>query len=70
MPLSELHDTVDKMAGTTLEEVHAAAQKHLKPDHTAFLLVGDRAQIEPQLTEHGLGQVVMLDQEGHRTDEG
>jgi len=70
LPLSELHDTVDKMAGTTLEEVHAAAQKHLKPDHTAFLLVGDRAQIEPQLTEHGLGQVVMLDQEGHRTDEG
>ena len=65
LPLSEIQDTVKKIAGTTLEEVHAAARQHLKPDQAAFLLVGDRSQIEPQLAEHGLGPAVILDQEGN-----
>ena len=65
LPLSEIQDTVSNIAGTTLEEVHAAARRHLKPEQAAFLLVGDRSQIEPQLAEHGLSPAVILDQEGN-----
>ena len=47
-----------------LEGVQGAAEEVIHPDKLTWLIVGDRAQIEDQVRELGLGEVHILDADG------
>ena len=47
-----------------LEKVQGAAERVLHPDKLTWLIVGDRAQIEAQVRDLGLGEVRILDTNG------
>lgn len=48
-----------------LEGVQGAAEEVMHPEKLTWLIVGDRAQIEPQLRELGLGEVQIMDTDGN-----
>jgi len=48
----------------SLEGVQGAAEQVLHPESLTWLIVGDRAQIETQLRELGLGEVQIIDVDG------
>jgi zinc protease len=64
LPMSQLQGDYDQTAKVTRAEAQAAAEKYAKRDKAIWLLVGDRAKIEPGLRELSLGEVVLLDPEG------
>jgi zinc protease len=51
LPPGEREAFSGRVAGITLEQVNAVARKYSRADQAFFLLVGDRAKIEPQLRE-------------------
>jgi zinc protease len=51
LPLTESHDFAARIAAVTLDEVNAIARKYARNDQAFFVLVGDRAKIEPQLRD-------------------
>ena len=51
------------LESVTLDDVRAAARQYLKPSRAGYLLVGDRAGIEAQLSEKGLATAEILDTE-------
>ena len=57
---------LDRLEAVTLEEVNAAAAKHMSPDELMVLVVGDREAVEPGLGELGL-PIVHVDHEGRET---
>ena len=63
LPDDYLTGLLDRLEAVTLEEVNAAASKHLASDGLMVLVVGDREAIEPGLGELGL-PVVHVDHEG------
>ncbi|MDA8526752.1 insulinase family protein, partial [Gammaproteobacteria bacterium] len=46
----------------SLEDVHAMAQKYIKPDQWTWLIVGDLSKIEEPVRNLNLGTVTVLDQ--------
>jgi zinc protease len=51
-----------------LESVQGAAEAVMQPEALTWLIVGDRAQIEAQVRELGLGEVQVLDTDGNPVD--
>ena len=66
MPMTELQEATDAVAGLTLDQVRAAADRWAKPEAASIVVVGDRAKIEAGLRE--LGDVVLLDDEARPLD--
>jgi zinc protease len=54
----------DAIAAVSVDDVLAAAKAHLRPAEMKIVVVGDRARIEPQLAELGLGPVAYRDADG------
>ena len=48
-----------------LENIQGAAEEVLAPQSLTWLIVGDRAQIESQVREMGLGEVRIMDVDGN-----
>ncbi len=63
-PMSDIRDSVENLEAVTLDEVRSAASQHLKPRRAGYLLVGDRSEIEAQLTDKGLALAEVLDPDG------
>ena len=51
-----------------LENIQGAAEEVLAPQSMTWLIVGDRAQIESQVREMGLGEVRIMDVDGNLVD--
>jgi zinc protease len=56
--LNELPQLLDE---PSLEDVHAMAQKYIKPDQWTWLIVGDLSKIEEPIRKLNLGSVEVLD---------
>jgi zinc protease len=54
----------DALAGITPADIQATARAHLRPDQLTVVAVGDRATIEPQLAQLGLGPVTVRTPDG------
>jgi zinc protease len=54
----------DKVRAQTVETVGAAARGTVHPDRLVWVVVGDRARIEPGLRELGLGEIRLIDADG------
>ena len=48
-----------------IEDLAKAAKKVVHPEAVTWVIVGDRAQIEPKIRELGLGEIVVLDVDGN-----
>jgi zinc protease len=49
LPLSELQAFGNRLAAVTLNQVNAVARKYARNEQSFFVLIGDRAKIEPQV---------------------
>ena len=61
-------DYYDKYAGRvhalTVADMQAAAKRVVRPDNLVWVVVGDRAKIEPGVRELNLGELKFLDADG------
>jgi predicted Zn-dependent peptidase len=64
LPMTELQREYDATNGVTMEQIQSATKKHVRPDASAMLLVGDRAKVEAAVRELKLGDIVLVDVEG------
>jgi zinc protease len=55
----------DRVGAQTPATVTAAAAKVVQPDHLVWVVVGDRAKIEPALRELKLGEIHLVDADGN-----
>ena len=53
-----------RVRSLTTADVTAAAQENVRPDHLVWVVVGDRAKIEPGIRELGWGEIRFLDADG------
>lgn len=61
---SYLDNYAAMLRGLTLQDIHAAAQKVIKPSSLTWVIVGDRAKIEAGIRELNIGPVKLVDSEG------
>lgn len=54
----------DRVRGVTTAAVNAAGRKYLRPDELVFVVVGDRAVIEPGLAQLGFDRIQPVDADG------
>ncbi len=54
-----------KVDNLTVAEVNSIARKLIKPEHMAWVIVGDRARIEAGLNELGYGTAILIDADGN-----
>ncbi len=54
-----------RVNGLKNEDVAKAAAKTIRPDNVVWLVVGDRASVEPKLSELGFKEVVVIDADGN-----
>ena len=54
-----------KVKALTLDEVNRIARKIIKPDALTWVVVGDRAIIEPELAKLGFGKIHLIDADGN-----
>jgi zinc protease len=57
----------DSVRSLSPEEVSAAADKVIKPSNMIWVVVGDRQKIESGIRELELGEISLLDTDGHPT---
>ncbi len=62
LPDDYFESVIPSLEAVKLADVHRVAEEHLHPDRLSFIVVGDRAVIEPGLRELGL-PIVPLDYE-------
>jgi zinc protease len=55
----------DRVRAQTTATVRAAAGEVVQPDHLVWVIVGDRAKIEPGLRELNLGEIHLIDADGN-----
>jgi zinc protease len=55
----------DKIRNLKLDQIGTAAQKLLHPDQVVWVVVGDRAKVEPTLKELGMGEIRLIDTDGN-----
>jgi zinc protease len=55
----------DEVRTLTLDDIKGQADAALQPDHTVWVVVGDRAEIEPGIRELGLGELRFIDADGN-----
>jgi zinc protease len=54
----------ERVRAQTIATVTAAAAKVVQPDHMVWVVVGDRARIEPSIKELNLGEIYLVDADG------
>ncbi len=54
----------DKIKNLKLNDISKAAKKLLRPDQVVWVVVGDRAKVEPTLKELGYGEIKLIDVDG------
>ena len=59
------NEYADKVNALTLDEVNRIAKKIINPDAMTWVVVGDRAIIEPELSKLGFGKVNLIDADGN-----
>ncbi len=55
----------NKIRNLNLAQVSAAGKKLLHPDQAVWVVVGDRAKVEPTLKDLGLGEIRLIDTDGN-----
>ena len=55
----------DKVRAQTPATVTAAAARTVQPDHLVWVIVGDRARVEPALRDLNLGELHLVDADGN-----
>ena len=55
----------DAVNALDVENVSAAAEEVVQPDHLVWIVVGDRSEIESKVRELGLGEIRVIDGEGN-----
>jgi zinc protease len=60
----------ERVRSLTLDEVSEAALSVVKPDRLLWVIVGDRAEIEPRIRELGTGEITLLDTDGNVLEAG
>ena len=53
-----------KVLGLKIEDLERAARKAIRPESVAWVVVGDRALVEPGIRSLGLGEVTVIDSDG------
>ena len=61
LPDSYFKSYPDKVRGLKLADISSAAAKTLHPDQLVWIVVGDRAKVEPTLKELGWGEIRVID---------
>lgn len=56
---------VGRVRALTLEDVGTQADRILQPDRMVWVIVGDRARIEEEVTELELGEILYIDADGN-----
>lgn len=54
----------EKVRALSVKDLEQAAQKEVHPDQLVWVVVGDRAKIEPGVRELGWGEIQLLDADG------
>ncbi|MDZ7330519.1 MAG: insulinase family protein [candidate division KSB1 bacterium] len=54
----------EKLRNLKLNDISRAAKKLLRPNQVTWIVVGDRAKVEPTLKELGFGEVRLIDADG------
>lgn len=54
----------DKIRNLKQTDIYKAAKKLLRPEQVVWVVVGDRAKVEPSLKELGFGEVKLIDTDG------
>jgi len=55
----------ERVRSLTVDEVTGAARSIVKPDRLLWVIVGDRAEIEPRIRELQSGEITLLDTDGN-----
>jgi zinc protease len=58
LPLDFYDTYVSRVSALTVSEIEAAAKAILDPEHMIWMVVGDRAQLEPALRSLGIGELI------------
>ncbi|MGP7796824.1 M16 family metallopeptidase [Sphingomonas sp. CLY1604] len=66
LPYARIAGGADRLAGVTLNQARAAAQRLYKPDQLVWVVVGDLKAIEPGIRALGLAPVEVWDANGKR----
>ena len=64
LPLRDLARYVSGIEDVTVERIHEAARRYIRPEHMLLVVVGDAAKVESGIRELDFGPVVHLDNEG------
>lgn len=65
LPDNYYNEYAGKVNSLTLDEVNRVAAKIINPDAMTWVIVGDRAIIEPELRNLGLGEIHIIDADGN-----
>jgi zinc protease len=65
LPDNYFNEYAGKVNSLTLDEVNRIAAKIINPDTMTWVIVGDRAIIEPELSKLELGEIHVIDADGN-----
>jgi len=60
-PLNYVEQYQDKVANLSIENIQSAANKHLIPDRTIWLIVGDLNEIEQPLRDANIAEIIVIE---------
>ena len=60
----------DRIRALNVSQVSTAAQEVVRPDNLVWIVVGDRAVIEPKIRGLGLGEIFIMDSDGNVISSG
>jgi zinc protease len=61
LPLDFYNEYVSRVRALTIAELEACARQLLNPENMIWMIVGDRATLEPALRDLGIGEVIGLE---------
>ncbi len=64
LPDTHFEDYPDEVRALNEEDLMSSAQRFVLPDHTVWVVVGDRKEIEPNLRELGFSEIRTIDSDG------
>jgi zinc protease len=65
LPSDYLNTYRDRVNAITAEDIQRVAQQHVTPDRAAIIIVGDAAEVEPQIKEYA-ETIEVYDTEGRK----
>ena len=69
LPEDYFHTYAQQVRGLDVDQVTEAAREVIQPDRLVWVVVGDRATIEPSLQGFTSGAIRMIDADGNLLDE-